>query len=36
MRSPVNQFFSFKYCLYVIFGALGLLDHGCPSESDMV
>jgi len=28
MRCPANQFFSLKYRLYVIFGALGLLDHG--------
>ena len=36
MRVPANHVFSKKYSPYDIFGALGLSDHGCSCESDMV
>jgi len=35
MRCPANQFFSLKYSARVIFGALGLLDHGRSWGIDM-
>ena len=35
MRYPMNPAFSSKYMMYVMFGALGSLDHGFCGESDM-
>ena len=36
MRVPANHVFSKRYSPYGICGALGLSDHGCSWESDMV
>ena len=36
MKLPARVAFSVTYRWYGIFGALGLLDHGCSCESDMV